>query len=124
MRNISDDYNDTLRHVDYRIFNGFVPKFSKHTALKYYTMKVLGKHGDKLIWVSVLNGTPEAAIQAAVIKQRIDGLKVKNPHDVKEYSIEEYAKICKENDTLTEFKKKIEKMMAKENDDFDEEQGN
>ena len=124
LKNVSDDYNDTLRHVDYRIFNGFIPKFSRHTALKYYTMKVLGKHGDKLIWVSVLNGTPEEAVQAAIIKRRIDGLEVKNPHDVKEHRFEEYAKICKENDILTELKKEIEEMMAKENDDFDDEQEN
>ena len=111
LKNISDDYKETFRHVDYRIFNGFVPRFSRHNDLKYYTVKKSNKYGDKLIYVSVLNGTPESAIQAAILEEGICS-RGADLHVVKEHSFEEFAKLCKDNDTLVIFKKGLQKRMA------------
>ena len=81
--------------ADYRKFNGFVPKFSRHTDLKYYTIEFFNKECPCLkdqkqrVMVTVLNGTPEAAIRIATINRKIQPKKVTSPYNVKEHSMEE-----------------------------------
>lgn len=81
--------------ADYRKFNGFVPKFSRHKDLKYYTIDFFSKQCPCLkeqkqrVIVTVLNGTPEAAIQIATINRKIQPKKVTSPYNVKEHSVKE-----------------------------------
>ena len=92
IKNFPDGYT-SFDFVDYRKFNGFIPKFSRHTALKYYSAKFSSEYGNVLCWDYLLNGTPDAVKKVAIATRLIIKNKFNGPYIIKECSLDEFIKM-------------------------------